>query len=108
MLALRKSSGKIKGEICLNGHPRRKKSFRRCVGYVEQFDTQSPQLTIIETCLFSAKLRLEERDPAVTPGSITKFVDQIMGMLELTNIQDLQVGSTRVVAYHSSRGNAYR
>ena len=93
VLALRKSSGEITGEICLNGHPQEEKSFRRCMGYVEQFDTQSPELTIRETCDFSAKLRLDETDPAVTPESIGKFVDQTLSMLELTNIQDLQVGS---------------
>lgn len=54
---------------------------------------QSPQLTVRETVDFSAKLRLDENDPAVTPETITKFVDQTLSMLELTNIQDLQVGS---------------
>ena len=90
---MRKASGEISGEICLNGHPQEEKSFRRCMGYVEQFDSQTPELTIRETCDFSAKLRLDESDPAVTPESTAKFVDQILAMLELTNIQDLQVGS---------------
>ena len=90
---MRKASGEISGEICLNGHPQEEKSFRRCMGYVEQFDSQTPELTIRETCDFSAKLRLDEGDPAVTPESTAKFVDQILAMLELTNIQDLQVGS---------------
>ena len=93
VLAMRKSSGEIEGEICLNGHPQDEHSFRRCTGYVEQFDTQSPQLTIRETVEFSAKLRLEETDPAVTPESTKKFVDQTLDMLELTSLQDLQVGS---------------
>jgi ABC-type lipoprotein export system ATPase subunit len=93
VLALRKNSGEITGEIRLNGHLQEKNSFRRCAGYVEQFDVQTPQLTIRETCEFSAKLRLEETDPTVTPESITKFVDQTLNMLELTNLQDLQVGS---------------
>ena len=110
---MRKTSGEIEGEICLNGHPQEAKTFRRCMGYgkakirlalylfvfliphipVEQFDTQSPQLTIRETLDFSARLRLDESDPAVTPDSMKKFVDQALSMLELTNIQDLQVGS---------------
>jgi len=69
------------------------RSFRRCTGYVEQFDVQTPQLTIRETVEFSAKLRLEESDPAVTKESVKKFVEQTLAMLELTRIQDLQVGS---------------
>lgn len=63
------------------------------MGYVVQFDTQSPQLTIRETCDFSAKLRLDESDSAVTAENIITFVDQQLEMLELTLIQDLQVGS---------------
>jgi ABC-type multidrug transport system ATPase subunit len=93
VIAMRKASGEISGEICLNGHPQEEKSFRRCMGYVEQFDSQTPELTIRETCDFSAKLRLDESDPAVTPENMRKFVDQTLDMLELTNIQDLQVGS---------------
>ena len=54
---------------------------------------QSPQLTIRETVDFSAKLRLDENDAAVTEESRAKFVDQTLDMLELTNVQDLQVGS---------------
>ena len=90
---MRKSSGEFVGEIHLNGHLQEEKSFRRCTGYVEQFDVQTAQLTIWETVEFSAKLRLEETDPAVTPESIKKFVNQTLTMLELSNIQDLQVGT---------------
>jgi ABC-type lipoprotein export system ATPase subunit len=93
VLALRKSTGEVTGDIRLNGHPQDPNSFRRCTGYVEQFDTQSPQLTIRETLDFSARLRLDESDEAVTAETIRKFVDQALYMLELTNIQDLQVGS---------------
>ena len=93
VIAMRKNTGEITGEIRLNGHLQEEISFRRCMGYVEQFDQQSPQLTIKETCEFSAKLRLDANDPAVTPESTVKFVQQALNMLELTNIQDLQVGS---------------
>lgn len=93
VLALRKNSGDIVGDVRLNGHPQEEFSFRRCTGYVEQFDVQSSQLTIRETCEFSAKLRLESSSPEVTPESTKKFVDQTLYMLELTDIQDLQVGS---------------
>jgi ABC-type multidrug transport system ATPase subunit len=49
-------------------------------------------LTIHETVYFSAKLRLEETEPAVNDANIDKFVDQTLAMLELTNLRDLQVG----------------
>lgn len=93
VIAMRKNTGEITGEIRLNGHLQEEVSFRRCMGYVEQFDQQSPQLTIKETCEFSAKLRLDSKNPAVTPENTFKFVQQALNMLELTNIQDLQVGS---------------
>ena len=93
VLALRKSSGEIAGEVRLNGHLQESKSFRRCTGYVEQFDTQTPQLSIRETVAFSAKMRLDENDPAVTTESIDSFVDQTLRMLELTAIQHYLVGS---------------
>lgn len=91
VLALRKSTGEVTGKILMNGHTQEGKSFRRCTGYVEQFDTQSPQLTIRETVEFSAQLRLDEK--TTSSELIPKFVDQILYMLELTNLQDLQIGS---------------
>ena len=93
VLALRKNTGEVTGEVTLNGHPQEEVSFRRCMGYVEQFDTQTPQLTIRETMEFSARLRLDENDPCVNPETIEKMINQTLHMLELTNIQDLQVGS---------------
>ena len=92
-LSLRKSSGEMSGEVRLNGHLQEEQSFRRCTGYVEQFDTQTAQLTIRETCEFSAKLRLEHTDSAVTAESTTRFIDQTLAMLELTPIQHLLVGT---------------
>jgi ABC-type multidrug transport system ATPase subunit len=93
VLALRKSSGEISGEVRLNGHPQESHSFRRCTGYVEQFDEQQPELTVRETVTFSATMRLERSDPAVTPASTKDFINQTLRMLELTDIEDLQVGT---------------
>eukprot|EP00536_Pseudo-nitzschia_multiseries_P009814 jgi/Psemu1/242415/estExt_Genewise1.C_2850020 len=93
VLSLRKSSGEITGEIRLNGHLQEERSFRRCTGYVEQFDVQTAQLTIRESCEFSAKLRLESTDLAVTAESRERFIDQTLDMLELTPIQHYLVGS---------------
>lgn len=63
---------------------------RRCTGYVEQFDTQSPQLTVRETVEFSAMMRLDE---SLSVATKKKFVDQILCMLELDKEGDLLVGS---------------
>ena len=77
MIALRKRSGTITGDIFLNGWPQDPISFRRCSGYVEQFDVQSPELTVRETIFFSAKLRLD-KEAVSGDEDIYKFVDQVM------------------------------
>lgn len=91
VIALRKNSGTITGEVRLNGHFQEAKTFRRCSGYVEQFDVQTPELTVRETILFSAQLRLD-RDQEVA-GDIDGFVDKIIKLLELTSEQHLLVGT---------------
>jgi ABC-type multidrug transport system ATPase subunit/ABC-type multidrug transport system permease subunit len=90
VLSLRKASGEVTGDIRVNGHPQESRSFRRMTGYVEQFDEQSPQLTIRETVEFSAKMRLEESIPKETK---LKFVEHVLEMLELDEIGDFIVGN---------------
>ena len=89
VLSLRKASGEVGGDIFVNGHPQEPNSFRRMTGYVEQFDVQSPQLTVRETVEFSAKMRLEESIPMETK---LKFVDKVLAMLELDSIAGFIVG----------------
>ena len=89
VLSMRKASGKITGDVQLNGHPQESNSFRRCSGYVEQFDSQSPQLTVRETVEFSAKMRLDESIPIDTK---LRYVMKVLDMLELTQISDFVVG----------------
>lgn len=94
VIALRKGSGEISGEILLNGFPQEKVSFRRCSGYVEQFDVQSAELTVRETIRFSALLRLEKSNPVYqTPDGLTEHIEFIIKTLELTNEADILVGS---------------
>lgn len=94
VIAMRKTSGEITGDIHLNGHPQERTSFLRCSGYVEQFDIQQPELNIRETVEFCARLRLDGSDPAVggLEGKL-KYVDHVLETMELTSIQNLQVGS---------------
>ena len=89
VLSLRKASGEVTGDIRVNGHPQEPNSFRRMTGYVEQFDVQSPQLTIRETVEFSAKMRLDESIPLETK---LKFVDHVLKTLELDTIAGHMVG----------------
>jgi len=90
VLSLRKDSGEVTGDIRINGHPQESKSFRRMTGYVEQFDVQSPQLTIRETVEFSANMRLDE---SISKETKLKFVDHVLKMLELDSIDGFLVGN---------------
>lgn len=91
---MRKTTGTITGDVRLNGYEQEPVSFRRCSGYVEQFDVQSPQLTVRETVLFSARLRLDSNDRDLAGDEIKqKYTDQVLSVLELTALADCIVGT---------------
>ncbi len=58
VLAGRKTGGYIEGDIRISGFPKNQKTFARISGYCEQNDIHSPQVTVRESLLFSAWLRL--------------------------------------------------
>ena len=91
VIAGRKTSGKIFGEVRLNGFIKDPLSFRRASGYVEQFDVQSPELTVRETVMFSARLRLD-RDVIQDEEDIQAFVDVVLRDVELDELAHAIVG----------------
>lgn len=58
VLAGRKTYGYIEGDIKIGGFPKVQKTFARISGYCEQTDIHSPQITVEESLIFSASLRL--------------------------------------------------
>lgn len=58
VLAGRKTGGYIKGDITVSGYPKKQETFARISGYCEQNDIHSPHVTIYESLLYSAWLRL--------------------------------------------------
>jgi len=58
VLAGRKTNGYIKGSISISGYPKKQETFARVSGYCEQDDIHSPHVTVHESLLFSAWLRL--------------------------------------------------
>lgn len=115
VIALRKTTGNVEGDVRLNGYPQDPIAFRRWYvsrliwastlsiivsrrfasqssGYVEQFNTLTPQLTVCETVLFSARLRLDALK-VETDELKRAFVDQVLKTLELTPLADVLVGS---------------
>ena len=60
VLAGRKTGGYIEGNIKISGYPKKQETFARISGYCEQNDIHSPCVTVYESLLFSAWLRLSQ------------------------------------------------
>ena len=58
VLAGRKTGGYIEGDIRISGFPKVQETFTRISGYCEQNDIHSPQITVCESLIYSAFLRL--------------------------------------------------
>lgn len=58
VLAGRKTGGYIEGSINISGYPKNQETFARVSGYCEQNDIHSPHVTVYESVLYSAWLRL--------------------------------------------------
>lgn len=89
VLAGRKTGGYIEGDIRVSGYPKVQSTFARVCGYCEQNDIHSPQVTVYESLLFSAWLRL----PAdVDRDTREAFVEEVMELVELDTLRDALVG----------------
>lgn len=58
VLAGRKTGGYITGSIKISGYPKKQETFARVSGYCEQNDIHSPHVTVYESLVYSAWLRL--------------------------------------------------
>eukprot|EP00667_Euglena_gracilis_P001828 EG_transcript_1828 len=90
VLALRKNTGRVVGDILLNGQKADPVTFGRVAGYVEQMDIHSPSATVAEALRFSAFLRL----PRETPDADKEgFVWQVISMLNLHQVAHSAIGT---------------
>ncbi|XP_047174890.1 ABC transporter G family member 39-like isoform X1 [Vigna umbellata] len=89
VLAGRKTGGYIEGSISISGYPKNQATFARVSGYCEQNDIHSPNVTVYESLLFSAWLRLPSD---VNTQTRKMFVEEIMELVELKSIKDALVG----------------
>lgn len=118
VLAGRKTGGYIEGDIRISGYPKEQSTFARISGYVEQNDIHSPQVTVEESLLFSASLRLpkevnkEKRIVSnwchffffffdcsslfllqlIMMSTMQEFVEQVMELVELDSLRHALVG----------------
>ncbi|KAK8520248.1 hypothetical protein V6N12_004205 [Hibiscus sabdariffa] len=89
VLAGRKTIGCIHGEIKVGGYPKVQETFSRISGYCEQNDIHSPQITVQESLIFSASLRLASHIDSKTKA---EFVEEVLEIIELNDVKDALVG----------------
>ncbi|CDO98092.1 unnamed protein product [Coffea canephora] len=89
VLAGRKTGGYIEGNVTISGYPKNQETFARISGYCEQNDIHSPHVTVYESLVYSAWLRLPAEVDAKTR---MMFVDEVMELVELNSLRDGLVG----------------
>ncbi|XP_004496191.1 pleiotropic drug resistance protein 2-like [Cicer arietinum] len=89
VLAGRKTGGYIEGSISVSGYSKNQATFARISGYCEQNDIHSPNLTVYESIVFSAWLRLGKE---VDKETQKMFVEEVMKLVELHTLRNFLVG----------------
>ncbi|KAJ5203939.1 ABC multidrug transporter atrF [Penicillium cinerascens] len=91
-LAQRQKMGVVKGDMLVDGHPLGA-DFQRGTGFCEQMDLHDNTSTIREAFEFSAILRQDRSTPRQEK---IDYVNRIIDLLELEEIQDAIIGSLNV------------
>ncbi|KAK1416813.1 hypothetical protein QVD17_25930 [Tagetes erecta] len=89
VLAGRKTGGYIEGDVRISGYPKKQETFARISGYCEQNDIHSPHVTVYESLIYSAWLRLAAD---VDENKRKLFVSEVMDLVELNTLRDALVG----------------
>ncbi|KAM1795532.1 hypothetical protein ACFX11_035867 [Malus domestica] len=89
VLAGRKTGGYIEGNITISGYPKKQESFARISGYCEQNDIHSPYVTVFESLMYSAWLRLSSE---INSETRKMFVEEVMRLVELNPLRQALVG----------------
>lgn len=88
VLAGRKTGGQVSGKLLINGKPR-DQYFHRFSGYVEQFDSHLPTVTVREAIRFSADTRLP---PETVEADKAERVESAIQTLGLAAVADTTIG----------------
>ncbi|CAM6120550.1 unnamed protein product [Calypogeia fissa] len=89
VLAGRKTRGYVDGNIFISGYLKKQSTFTRIAGYCEQTDIHSPNVTVCESLIFSAWMRLA---PEADKQTRMMFVEEVMKLVELDVLRDFVVG----------------
>ena len=89
VLAQRKTGGIVQGHILIDGYPK-DQYYNRLVGYVEQSNVFLPTLTVIETILFNATMRLP---PSIPLSEKKQRALEVMRSIGLSHVANRPVGA---------------
>lgn len=90
VLAGYKTGGHITGQININGKPKTDATWRSIAGYCEQVDLHNPAMTVRESLVFAARMRL--RPFSIADEEKINFASKIIKLLELDEFADMLVG----------------
>ena len=93
VLAGRQRGGVCSGEIMLNGERVHEKSFVRLSGYVMQHDHLIETLTVRETLMFAANMKMST---SITRKDKIARVESIIKLLGLSHVADTWVGGDKI------------
>ena len=93
LISGRKTVGEIDGVINLGGKAPSTRFLRRHTGYVEQFDTLIPALTVYEMLMYTAELKRPLEESAESKEAAC---EKLLEELGLTAARDVLVGSEMV------------
>jgi len=89
IVARKRKKGTVEGEFFLNGRAVTDSQFKSVVGFVDQEDTLMPSLTVYETVLYSALLRLP-KDMSIAAKKYR--VLETLEELGILGIKDMRIG----------------
>ncbi|KAE8693681.1 ABC transporter G family member 37 [Hibiscus syriacus] len=89
VLSGRNTSGYFEGDIRIGGYPKVQQTYARISAYCEQTDIHSPMITVEESVMYSAWLRLPTE---IDKSKRLEFVAEVLQMIELDEIKDALVG----------------
>ncbi|KNC99970.1 uncharacterized protein SPPG_05345 [Spizellomyces punctatus DAOM BR117] len=89
ILAAKSKRGELEGSLLVDGSRISRMQYRRLIGYVDQDDCLMETLTVRETLMFSANLRLPE---SMTRQAKRDRVEEVISLLGLSHVADSKVG----------------
>lgn len=97
ILARKRKRGIVSGTTLVNGREVQDEDFKSVMGFVDQEDTLMSTLTVYETVLYSALLRLP-RDMSLEAKKFRTL--ETMNELGILGIKDSRIGSSGRLSFH--------